>query len=83
MNTISGLFDVIDDPPMMYGCIVFVVILRHLAFVKNLSVDFLLFHVVANNMVVVSHFAFALVENNQYLLGFVSQNYYFEMRDSV
>ena len=60
-----------------------VVILRHLAFVKNLSVDFLLFHVVSNDMVVVFHFAFVLVDNNQYLLGFVSKNYYFEMRDLV
>ena len=59
-------------------------ILRHLlAFVKNLSVDFLLFHVVANNMVVLFHFAFALVNNNQYLLGFVSKNFYFEVRDLI
>ena len=60
-----------------------VLILRHLAFVKNLSVDFLLFHVVSNNMVVVFHFAFVLVDNNQYFLGFVSKSYYFEMRDLV
>ena len=45
---------------------------------KNLSVGFLLSHVVANNMVVVFRFAFALVDNNQYLLGFVNKNYYFE-----
>ena len=39
-------------------------ILRHLAFVKNLSVDFLLFHVVVNNMVVVFRYAFELVGKN-------------------
>ena len=50
---------------------------------KNLSVDFLLFHVVANNMVVVFHFAFALVNNNQYLFVFVSKNYDFEVRDLI
>ena len=37
----------------------FVVIVRHLAFVKSLFIDFLLFHVVVNNMVVVFHFAYA------------------------
>ena len=58
-------------------------ILRHLEFVKNWSVDFLLFHVVANNMVVVFHFPFVLVDNNQYLLGFVSKNFCFEMCDLV
>ena len=42
----------------------FVVILRHLAFVKSLLVDFLLFHVVVNKMVVVFHFVFALVDNS-------------------
>ena len=31
----------------------------------------------------VFHFAFALVDNNQFLLGFVNENYYFEMRDLV
>ena len=40
----------------------FVMILRHLAFVKNLRVDFLLFRVVEDNMGVVFHFAFVLVE---------------------
>ena len=40
----------------------FVVILRHLEFVKNLKVDFLLFHVVEGNMGVVFHFAFELVD---------------------
>ena len=58
-------------------------ILRHLAFVKNLSVDFLLFHVVVNNMVVVFRFAFVVVDNNQYLLDFVNKNYYFEVRNLV
>ena len=40
-----------------------VVILRHLAFVKNLKVDFLLFRVVEGNMGVVFHFAFELVDH--------------------
>ena len=84
VNTISRLFDVIDDPLMRFR---FIVICSDsaafLSFVKNLSVGFLLFHVVANNMVVVFHFAFELVDNSQYLLGFVSKNYYFEMRDLV
>ena len=39
----------------------FVVILRHLAFAKNLKVDFLLFRVAEDNMEVVFHFAFELV----------------------
>ena len=39
-----------------------VVILRHLAFVKNLKVDFLLFRVVEVNMEAVFHFAFELVD---------------------
>ena len=54
-------------------------ILLHLAFVKILSVGFLLSHVIANNMVVVFRFAFALVDNNQYLLDFVNKNYYFDI----
>ena len=58
-------------------------ILRHLAFVKNLSVGFLLSHVVANNMVVVFRFAFALVDNNQYLLDFVNKNDCFEVRNLI
>ena len=41
-----------------------VVILRHLAFVKNLKVDFLLFRVVEGNMGVVFHFAFELVDTS-------------------
>ena len=39
----------------------FVVILRHLAFVKNLKVDSLLFRVVEDNMGVGFRFAFELV----------------------
>ena len=39
-------------------------ILRHLAFVKNLKVDFLLFHVAGGNMEAVVHFAFELVDKN-------------------
>ena len=58
-------------------------ILRHLAIVKNLSVGFLLSHVVANNMVVVFRFAFALVDNNQYLLDCVNKNYCFEVRNLI
>ena len=46
---------------------------------KILSVGFLLSHVIANNMVVVFRFAFALVDNNQYLLDFVNKNYYFDI----
>ena len=42
----------------------FVVILRHLAFVKNLNFDFLLFRVVEGNMEVVFHFAFELVNTS-------------------
>ena len=42
----------------------FVMILRHLAFVKNLKVDFLLFRVVEGNMGVVFHFAFVLVDTS-------------------
>ena len=41
----------------------FVMILRHLAFVKNLKVVFLLFRVVGN-MGVVFHFAFVLVDTS-------------------
>ena len=41
-----------------------VVILRHLAFVKNLKVDFLLFRVAKGNMEAVFHFAFELVDKN-------------------
>ena len=41
-----------------------VVILRHLAFVKNLKVDFLLFRVAEVNMEAVFHFAFELVDKN-------------------
>ena len=48
-----------------------VVILRHLGFVKNLKVDFLLFHVAEDNMEAVYHFAFKLVGKNALTLGFV------------
>ena len=41
-----------------------VVILRHLAFVKNFKVDFLLFRVAKGNMEAVFHFAFELVDKN-------------------
>ena len=42
----------------------FVMILRHLAFVRNLRVDSLLFRVVEGNMEVVFHFAFVLVDTS-------------------
>ena len=42
----------------------FVMILRHLAFVKNLRVISLLFRVVEGNMEVVFHFAFVLVDTS-------------------
>ena len=73
MNTISGLLDVIDDPPMRYGFIVIctVVILWHLAFVKNLKVDFLLFRVAEGNMEAVFRFVFELVDKNELTFDFV------------
>ena len=48
-----------------------VVILRHLALVKSLKVDFLLFHVAEDNMEEVIHFAFESVGMNALTLGFV------------
>ena len=48
-----------------------VVILRHLAFAKNLKVDFLLFRVAEGNMEAVFHFAFELVDKNALTLDFV------------
>ena len=42
----------------------FVVILRHLAFAKNLKVDFLLFRFAEGNMEVVFHFPFELVDTS-------------------
>ena len=42
----------------------FVMILLHLAFVKNSKLDFLLFRVVEGNMEVVFHFAFVLVDTS-------------------
>ena len=41
-----------------------VVILRRLAFAKNLKVDFLLFRVAEDNMEVLFHFAFELVDTS-------------------
>ena len=49
-----------------------VVILRHLAFVKNLKVDFWLFRVAEANMEAVFLFAFELVDKNALTLGFVA-----------
>ena len=46
-------------------------ILRHLAFVKVLKVDFLLFHVAEDNMEAVFHFVFGLGDKNALTLGFV------------
>ena len=48
-----------------------VVILRHLAFVKSLKVDFLLFRVAEGNMEAVFRFIFELVDKNALTLGFV------------
>ena len=42
----------------------FVMILLHLVIEKNLKVDFLLFRVVEDNMGVVFHFAFVLVDTS-------------------
>ena len=47
-----------------------VVILRHLAFTKNLNVDFL-FRVAEGNMEAVFHFAFELVDKNALTLDFM------------
>ena len=47
------------------------VILRHLAFAKNLIVDFLLFRVAEGNMEAVFDFAFELVDKNALTLDFV------------
>ena len=52
--------------PLGMDSLLFVVILRRLVFVKSLLVDFLLSHVVVNNMVRVFHFAFVLVDRNAY-----------------
>ena len=46
-------------------------ILRHLAFVKCLKVDFLLFHVAEGNMEAVFPCAFGLVDKNAWTFGFV------------
>ena len=48
----------------------FVVILRRLAFVKNLKVDFLLFRVAEGRMEAVFHFVFELVDKNALTLDF-------------
>ena len=47
------------------------VIMRYLAFVKKLKVDFLSFRVAEGNMEAVFHFAFELVDKNALTLGFV------------
>ena len=47
------------------------VILRHLAFVRSLKVDFLLFHVAEDNVEAVFHFAFESAGKNPLTLGFV------------
>ena len=60
VKTINGLFDIIDGMDS-YS---FVMVLRHLAFVKNLKVDSLLFHVAVNKVVAGFHFAFALIDKN-------------------
>ena len=36
MNTVNVLFEDIEDPPIRYGFIFFVVALQHLVFEKNL-----------------------------------------------
>ena len=46
-------------------------ILRHLAFARNLKVDFLLFRVAEGNLEAVFHFAFELVDKNALELDFV------------
>ena len=46
------------------GSLSSVVILRHLAFAKNLKVDFLLFRVAESNMEAVFHFAIELVDTS-------------------
>ena len=65
INTINGLFDVIDDPPIRYG---FIVICSDSAafgnLKKNFVIDLVLFRVVVNNTVMVFHFAFVLVNKN-------------------
>ena len=48
-----------------------VVILRHLAYAKNLKVDFLLFRVAEDNMEAVFHFAFELADKNALTLDSV------------
>ena len=73
MNTIKGLFDVIDDLPIRYGFIVICNDSVDLAFEKNLKVDFLLFRVVEDNMGMVFHFAFVLVGTSLQSLGFVAE----------
>ena len=48
-----------------------VVIRRHLAFAKNLKLDFLLFRVAEGNMEAVFHFAFELIAKNALTMDFV------------
>ena len=52
--------------PLSMDSSTFVVNLQHLVIVKKLCVDFLLFHVSVNNMVVIFHFSFVLVDRNAY-----------------
>ena len=49
----------------------FVVTLRHLAFVKNLKVDFLLYRVAEGNMEAVFNFSFQLIDKIALKLDFV------------
>ena len=71
MNTISGLLDVIDDPPMRYGFIVICSDSAAFCICEKYEVDFLLFRVAEGNMEAVFHFAFELVDKNALTLSFV------------
>ena len=64
MNTISGLFEDIEDPPIRYGFIV--ICSDSVAFGFSEEVVFFLFRVVLNNMVTGFHFAFDLVDQFVY-----------------
>ena len=57
--------------PLGMDSLSFVMILLHLAFEKNLKVSFLLFHVAGDNMGVVFHFAFVMVDTSVQSLDFV------------
>ena len=58
-------------------------ILRHLVFEKILKVETLLFLVVVDNMAADFHFAFELVGNFVYSLGFVIEIYYMRLGDAL